>query len=67
MFRRISPFTFILLIGLAVALLGNLVTHVLTWLRINLFALFYDDWLLIGLFAVLVTLSYFLGRRSHEV
>ena len=60
--NRLHPLTFILLIGLAVAVFGNLVTHVMEWLRINLFALFYDDWLLIGLFVVMLVASFLLGR-----
>jgi len=64
--RRLHPLTFVLVIGLTVALLGNLAAHVVTWLRINLFALFYDDWLLIALFAVLLILSFVLGRSQRD-
>jgi hypothetical protein len=59
---RIHPLTFILLIFLAVAALGNLVTHLMTWLKINLFALFNDDWLFMGLVAVALVASFLLGQ-----
>jgi hypothetical protein len=62
---RIHPLTLILLIFLAVAVLGNVVTHALTWLMgvgVNLFALFNDDWLFIGLMVLLLVGSFALGR-----
>jgi hypothetical protein len=62
---RIHPLTFILLIFLAVAVFGNVVTHVMTSLQINLFALFNDDWLFIGLVAVALVASFMLGRARR--
>ncbi|HEY1292848.1 MAG TPA: hypothetical protein VGJ60_07215 [Chloroflexota bacterium] len=64
--NRLHPLTFVLLIGLAVAVLGNAATHAMTWLGVNLFALFYDDWLLIGLFVVMLVASFLLGRARSQ-
>jgi hypothetical protein len=62
---RIHPLTTILLIFLAVAVFGNAVTHAMTWLQINLFALFNDDWLFIGLLVVALIGSFMLGRTRR--
>jgi len=59
---RIHPLTLILLIFLAVAVFGNAVTHLMDWLRVNLFELFYNDWLFIGIVAVALVGSFVLGR-----
>jgi hypothetical protein len=66
--RRIHPLTFILLIFLAVAVLGNVVTHALSWLMgmgVNLFALFNDDWLFIGLVGLALVGSFMLGSARR--